>query len=112
MNEKDPTREEILDHFFRSLPKEVMQVAVFEDENGNYFGYGHIVPAVMKDAILQLDTLNQGKDSELEIDEDEIQYGYAKITEVYEDEFNGLEQHFETVGEDDPEGFPITAWGL
>lgn len=71
-----------IEDYFRSVPVEVTELPIFEDENGFWFAHGHVDPLKMVLAINDVDTYNQGKPNEGTIDSNDMQYVYAKISKV------------------------------
>lgn len=98
--------------FFRSVSKEVTEVPIFEDEDGRWFAYGHLDPYTMMTAIFAVDNHLRGTEvSEMQINPEDIQYYYAKISKIdntppdWEDEVT-----FTTCKPTEEGAFPVTFW--
>jgi hypothetical protein len=88
------------------------RVVVWNDEDGNYYGHGHIEPEAFRDACLRLDR-------ECGLDEEEIAEFYAGQIEPeavqhswFRLKYPGTDndEAYERCGPDDPGAEPWTEW--
>jgi hypothetical protein len=104
------TEAEKIEQYFRTVPKEDIETAIFSDEDGTFYGYGHIDPVAMAADILALDTYNQGVPSELKVNPEDIVHNYARLLNVGVDLDGDEEYAFITCTGKTEDAFPITYW--
>lgn len=103
---------EELDAQFRVLPKEEIKEAIFSGEDGIFYAYGHIDPETMCRDVELLDSYYTGHPSVLNVTEQDVKHGYARINKLEVDADGDEEVYFITCSKDDPEAFPITTWNF
>lgn len=104
---------------FRSAPENICKTAMFEDEDGIVFAFGHVPVEVIQDEVPKMYRFYfNDKSLLMSIPEETIQHSYAKIQipkdfqeEIYDLDSNDEEFRFIFADKDDEDAFPITVVG-
>ncbi len=103
---------------FQVYPKELADFPTFEDEDGSWWGYGHVPLLDMTLAVIDImDFENRVAESKT-VNPEDVHYQYAKLfsvndTTVFDiDSISPLddEVRFIVCDKDDEGSFPVTLW--